>query len=290
MFNSFKGGPDWVIERLLAIMAIQNWRITICEEHRCWEARVAELRANYKALLCSLRSTLNDYLLTTRQPLPPPPSLPCEPICLIIKELCTNSLGAFSGFGRHLANDFLYLQAIFPGTPSRIICRNDEVFKKFATNVESYLKSFTEEAFLDSVTSVANSDNPFAFNETSNTLYMQHHILVFCRTKVMVPRELYIKYCREGLLDPDHTIGTSSVHTLSSLFIFHFFYLSGDSYPADKANALIDKLDDHQKYKWVHEVYLYSGKLRAYSIICAKWPSAWGLEGLAIPVAYSIYF
>ena len=96
------------------------------------------------------------------------------------------------------------------------------VFEEFATNVESYLKSFTEVAFLNSVTSVTNSDNPFAFNETSNTVYMQRHILVFRRKRLM--RELYIKYCRMGLLDPGHTIGISSAMMLSWLIYVSFMF------------------------------------------------------------------
>lgn len=214
MFGSFKGGPDWVLEHPLAMSAIQNWRITILEEYRIWELRVAELKTKHKALLQSLNLTapLTAYFsVTSSRPLPQPVSprlsLPPEPIRPIVKELCTNSLGAFSGFGRHLSNDFLHLQLIFPGTPSRFICEKDEVFEDFAKGIERYLTSFTTDKFLDSVTSVANTDNPFAFNETSNTIYMQQHIHVFRRKKAKVPRTLYITYCEKGLLDPSHTIG-----------------------------------------------------------------------------------
>jgi hypothetical protein len=220
-----------VLERPLALSAILNWRITILEEHSRWKSRVRELVARHEASLKSLmKSTrgIGYYFSTTSgKPLPPllpPLSLPHEPIRPIIKELCTNSLGAFSGFGRHLANDFLYLQTIFPGTPSRFICEEDDVFTKFADSVELYLGSFTKENFLNSVTTVANSDNPFTFNERSNRIYMQQHILVFRRTRAFVPRKLYISYCRKGLIDPDHTIGTWTLRFIGpALEVSHLF-------------------------------------------------------------------
>jgi len=176
---------------------------------------VTELRANHEAVIRSLKSNpALDTFFTTKsgKPLParrapPALSLPREPIRPIVKELCANSMGAFSGFGRHVANDFLHLESIYPGTPSRLICEGDEEFQQFASSVERYLKSFTEPEFLDKVTSIPNSDNPFTFNETSNKNYMNGYIHVFRRTRARVPRELYVNYCRKGLLDPDHTVG-----------------------------------------------------------------------------------
>jgi hypothetical protein len=204
-----------VLERPLALSAILNWRITILEEHSRWKSRVKELTACHEALLRSLKSTrgIPYYFSTASGDLPrklplPPLSLPHEPNRLIIRELCTNSLGTFSRFGQHLANDFLYLQLIFPGMPSRFICEKDDVFMKFAESVERYFESFTKEEFLNSIVVLPNSNHPFAFNEKSNRIYMQHHILVFRHTQAFVPRELYISYCRQGLLDDDHTIGT----------------------------------------------------------------------------------
>jgi len=126
----------------------------------------------------------------------------------IIKEICSNSMGAFSGFGCHTANDFLFTLAIFPGMPSRLICEDEAKFQSFKNAISEYLTSFATAAFLTNVASVTNSDNPFKFNETSNTKYMGHYILVFRRIRAMVGEGLYIKYCKEGLHDPAHTIGT----------------------------------------------------------------------------------
>ena len=128
-------------------------------------------------------------------------------------------LGAFSGFGRHTANDFLFLQAIFPGMPSRLLCEDLATFNKFVTAIEQYLSSFTTSDFLKSIT-VANSINPFIFNETSNQNYMKRHILIFRRKCVRVDHELYVRYCKAGLFDPEHVMG------LYLSFLFEHFGLN----------------------------------------------------------------
>ncbi len=135
--------------------------------------------------------------------------LPAEPIRPIISELCENSLGAFSGFGRHTANDFLFLQAVFPGMPSHLLCKDDATFTEFVAAIERYLSSFTTSDFLRTIATVANSKNPFVFNETSNDKYLKHHVLLFRRKSAKVDSELFVRYCNAGLLDPDHVMGKS---------------------------------------------------------------------------------
>jgi hypothetical protein len=117
-------------------------------------------------------------VLRTFEPpsLPVFPPQPCRPI---IKEICNNSLGAFSGFGRHTSNDFLFNEAIFPGMPSYLLCEDDEVFSDFISAIEAYLKSYTTDEYYQRVVSVTNSTNPFSFNESSNSNYMKRYILVF---------------------------------------------------------------------------------------------------------------
>lgn len=146
----------------------------------------------------------------SKSPHPSPPvkpKLPPEPIRPIIREICNNSLGAFSGFGRHTANDFLFLQAIFPGMPSRLLCEDETTFNEFVSAIQRYLSSFTTAVFLKTITTVANSKNPFVFNETSNEKYMKHHLLIFRRKYAKVVPELLDRYCKAGLLDPEHVMG-----------------------------------------------------------------------------------
>lgn len=140
------------------------------------------------------------------------PKLPPKPpLRAIIHEICTNSLGAFSGFGRHFANDFLFYMALFPGMPSYEICSNDELFHEFEDAIYKYLFQFSTDEFFTAVTSVGipNAVNPFAFQERANKEYMSRYILVFRRIEAMVPIALYQKYVERGLLDDKHTIGLS---------------------------------------------------------------------------------
>jgi len=147
-------------------------------------------------------------------PIPIPPVLPVfppQPFRPIGREICANSLGAFSGFGRHTMNDFLFGEAIFPGMPSYLLCEDDQRFEDFVSAIEAYLKSFTTDEFYNKIVSVTNSCNPFAFNDKSNEQYMKRHIMVFRRTWAKVNSDLYIRYCRLGYLDPDHTMGMSAI-------------------------------------------------------------------------------
>ena len=89
--------------------------------------------------------------------------------------------------------------------PSRLLCQDDK-FETFKGAIYDYLETFTTPKFLRDIASVTNLNNPFKFNETSNLKYMQSHILVFRRVCVRVNRELCVEYCKQGLLDPNHTI------------------------------------------------------------------------------------
>jgi hypothetical protein len=145
---------------------------------------------------------------STVSPLPPPPpTAPKLKSRHIIKDMCDNSNVAFSGFGRHTANDILYELALFPGTPCHVICRDGEVYEAFKAYLHHYMMKFEAKAFLAKLSSVTNSDNPFSFNETSNRNFLASAVKVFRRVKVSVPTELYNTYQLLGLLDPDHTIG-----------------------------------------------------------------------------------
>jgi len=91
--------------------------------------------------------------------------------------------------------------------PSHIICSNNESYENFKDAIYSYVQQFSSEEFYWLVSSIPNSDNPFAFNETSNTKYIDKYIQVFWRAYANVPKELHEKYMKLGLLDPEHTIG-----------------------------------------------------------------------------------
>lgn len=121
--------------------------------------------------------------------------------------MCRNRCGAFSGFGRHTINDFLYLYMIFPGTPSYKICTDDILFKKLEAAIPEYMGKWTSKDFYTNCCGGVNSNNPFEYNYKAQKHYVQSYIEVFRRTCVKVPKNLYNKYLEEGLFDPDHTIG-----------------------------------------------------------------------------------
>jgi hypothetical protein len=114
--------------------AITKWRLAVLEEHSQWKQRVDKLRMAYDKAEKEYNSTRrldyffevtksgmfffqqNDFSdtwvsLESKDPLPPSlPVFPPQPFRPIINEICANSLGAFSVFGRHTANDFLFLR------------------------------------------------------------------------------------------------------------------------------------------------------------------------------------
>ncbi|KII83447.1 hypothetical protein PLICRDRAFT_119413 [Plicaturopsis crispa FD-325 SS-3] len=206
LWDYFKGGPDWIVERPMAEDALQIWR-------------------------------------------PPKPREPLPPDTPIIVDMCGNAGGAFTGLGRHTANDLLFRLAIFPSTPSHIICKDNTLFAALKSGIAAYMDRFTSRSFLDDVSAVSNSPNPFAFNERSNDRYIQQYIDVFRRTKALVPSELYNSYMRQGLFDPDHIIG--------------------QPYPEGKWDQPLKG-----QFKWM-PVFFVQAPINAYTIIRAKRPSTW---------------
>lgn len=132
---------------------------------------------------------------------------PVRPMGSIIKAMASKKSDAFAGYGRHCINDFLYQLAIFPGTPSYIICRSEERYQEFKTHLHEYMTWYSTDEFLNDAASIPNTGNPFTFNERSHRTYTSRYIDVFRRASKRVPREIYNQHVRQGLLDKTHTIG-----------------------------------------------------------------------------------
>ncbi|KAJ2934360.1 hypothetical protein H1R20_g2738, partial [Candolleomyces eurysporus] len=77
----------------------------------------------------------------------------------IVVALTTNTSKAFGGFGRHLANDYLYHVAIPPGL--------------------SVSEMWQEKEFVSRCITTANSSNPFTFNHISNNNYLKMYCKVY---------------------------------------------------------------------------------------------------------------
>ncbi|PPQ97364.1 hypothetical protein CVT26_006596 [Gymnopilus dilepis] len=271
LFGVFKGGPDWVLETEKAIEHLSKWRVAINTEHQSWLDQVKRAKEEHRSTL-SGRHKLATYFappgneeVYNKIVSGPGPEIPPQRLRPIIKEICSNSLNCFSGFGRHLANDFLHEYAIFPGTPSYIICSDESEFIRFQNAIQEFLGRFRATEFLKEIASVPNHPNHFVFNEVSNRLYMHKYITVFRRQECKVTKEVFARLCSRGLLDPDHIIG--------------------EPYPEAKAKQFMSlfRTKRFQRY----QVYFFGGKLRAYSVILAKCPDEWGIPD-KIPVERDI--
>ncbi|RDB24436.1 hypothetical protein Hypma_008475 [Hypsizygus marmoreus] len=234
-FEPFKGGPDWVSERTLAERALDKWRKKTLALYQSWQDDSTHMITNY-------------FHVTSLNQVPPRPKPP-KSIAdrSILCDIYSNSHRAFSGFGPHTANDFLYQIALFPGTPSYIICLDDRKYTDFKVSLHTYMAQFYAPEFLSRVASVANDNNPFAFQGISNLTYTSSYTLVFRRTSVKVPRDLYNRYASLGLLDPEHIIG----------------------------QPYLGRIDLCKRTKRKATVYLVHGALKFYTIIRAETPDGW---------------
>jgi hypothetical protein len=132
----------------------------------------------------------------------------------VIDTMCDALALCFSGFGRHTANDFLYSQALFPGTPARVICEDAGLYERFKRGIGEYMAIAISEDFRKRVCGTPNSTNPFAYNYIAAANYYSSYLWVFRKKWVQVPRDLYNRYVCDGLLDPEHIIGESTVPTI----------------------------------------------------------------------------
>jgi hypothetical protein len=53
-----------------------------------------------------------------------------------------------------------------------MICSDDAEFQRLEDGIYEYLLHFNTDEFLCKISLATNTDNPFAFNETSNDVYM----------------------------------------------------------------------------------------------------------------------
>jgi hypothetical protein len=132
----------------------------------------------------------------------------------IRQALCDDAV-TFSGIGKHLTSDLLYELALYPSMPVSIICRSDSLFSKLKVTIRHYMAQWLDPYFFESCTGVPSSSNPFEYNDKASRKYMQDRVLVFRKAEVCVPAALFNQYIREGLLDPEHTIGLSVPHNRS---------------------------------------------------------------------------
>ena len=125
----------------------------------------------------------------------------------IVDILCDTNVLAYSGFGRHCANDFLHLMGIYSGATRTFHLWFRWDLRKWKREIASYMATWRSTKFLRLTASICNTKNPFAFNYTSCVNYFGMYLKVFRHCVVRVPRELYNMMVRQGLLDQNHIIG-----------------------------------------------------------------------------------
>ncbi|RDB22952.1 hypothetical protein Hypma_009804 [Hypsizygus marmoreus] len=263
LWEPFRCGPDWLLEKGDAEKHLDTWQTSVLNQHaehekrwRAWKAK-SDLQAIFKFFPSATGKTFDP---STHGPHRNLGQEPLPPTRCLIKDMGRNSCLAFSGFGRHTANDFLYRLGLFPGTPCYEICKDPDAYRKLKEGIHAYFSEFQSSRFLKRVSSTTNSQNPFAFNKKSHKDYLSSHIDVFRRVSVLMKKDTYNAYAKQGLFDESHTIG--------------------EPYPEEKVQLC--KNDS----KWV-DVQFYQTPLRAYSVVLAKPPRHW-LTASRVPVEHDI--
>ncbi|KAL0951863.1 hypothetical protein HGRIS_008523 [Hohenbuehelia grisea] len=136
-------------------------------------------------------------------------SEPCEqfktkrtPVMTFATELVK-----LSGTGRHLMNDDCTELGVFPGEPIVHWLRDKDKTLHLFETIKARMLSFGDPKILKRISTVVNSDNPFAHNAQSNRNYKSMCCNTFRRTVALIPRRQYNDMLKEGLFDPNHTIG-----------------------------------------------------------------------------------
>ncbi|KAL0567461.1 hypothetical protein V5O48_014533 [Marasmius crinis-equi] len=127
-----------------------------------------------------------------------------------ITDAMANDSYAFSPFGRHLIADALHEQGIFPGMPAKLVCADDSQYTRFVDGLMNYINDLATTSFTSLLSCRMNTTNPFDFNWKADTDYGNRCVKVFRRAYVGVKVPLFNYLLKNGLLDPQHTMGTSS--------------------------------------------------------------------------------
>ncbi|KAJ3539846.1 hypothetical protein NMY22_g4552 [Coprinellus aureogranulatus] len=125
----------------------------------------------------------------------------------IIQAITSNTTLAFGGFGRHLANDFLFHVAIHPGLSSYAVCRDAAMWNRLQNRIHPYMEQWRSKKFISQCVLQANSLNPLTFDEVSNRNYLTMFTKVYYKESVRMYLDLYNEYVQLGYFDPNHIIG-----------------------------------------------------------------------------------
>ncbi|KAK6980542.1 hypothetical protein R3P38DRAFT_3118132 [Favolaschia claudopus] len=157
-----------------------------------------------------------------------------------ILDVLNTSDSFASGLGQHMA--------IHPDMPSFDLCADAALYARFRNHLPNFMRTFVSASYLERCGLAANSSNPFIFNEHSHNNFIRGFVKVYRKAKVHVPANLYNSYQSQGLLDPDHIIGTPYLQPWDP---------AGYTYKVAPVRFLPDKNNNR------------------YTIICAQPPETW---------------
>ncbi|KAK7013556.1 hypothetical protein R3P38DRAFT_3005255 [Favolaschia claudopus] len=165
-----------------------------------------------------------------------------------ILDVLNTSDSFASGLGQHMASDLLFELAVHPDMPSFDLCADAALYARFRNHLPNFMRTFVSASYLERCGLAANSSNPFIFNEHSHNNFIRGFVKVYRKAKVHVPANLYNSYQSQGLLDPDHIIGTPYLQPWDP---------AGYTYKVAPVRFLPDKNNNR------------------YTIICAQPPETW---------------
>lgn len=113
----------------------------------------------------------------------------------------------FNGLGKHTTNDLLHLISMWPGTPTTMVCKDNEMYGRLRSGLPAYMAIWASDRFLKLVATPANHTNLFAFNHRSHNYYMSEYVHVYCKSFCMVSVELFNNLTSCSMLDEKHVLG-----------------------------------------------------------------------------------
>ncbi|KAI0640829.1 hypothetical protein C8Q79DRAFT_1039139 [Trametes meyenii] len=254
-------GPDWIYETEEAESTLDVWRASVLSHKP--KAKLTK-PANYLTMYQFLEK-VKDKAKTTDEATPKPKPEVMDPFenqkltdaCRssgTILDAMTSIQAVFNGYGQHTANDLLHSIGLWPGMPPATLCRNKPLYAEFKAALSSYASQYISKEYRERCLSIPNRHASLAYNHKSDANYINQFVQVYRKIRVRMPADLYNKFARKGLFNPEHIIG--------------------------QPYQVLPKELIHVRYTDV-DVFSYKcGNSRGYSVIRAKRPDQWPGSGL----------
>ena len=237
---------------------MQVWR-TLWDSHRSgpdWTFERAEAIAGYRKWVTNVRARM-------------PESFHNAPIVSTICELGS----VFNEFGRHTANDVLHLAAIWPLTPTWVICDDHRLSEHLLETMLTYSLRWSSPQYNALIAAECNSNNPMAFHYNADDTFLSRFLEVYRKQTAKLDSALYDLNEARGNFDPDHTIGalTSIPVVPRHIQLINVLLSIGDLYASVSTSA-------SGTFSWRFRPVvglLRNNKFIAYTVIVASLPASW---------------